>query len=235
MVSKSEAFMELNIQIKPLHVMATSIGRQTRFAGATGRYWWSVLHHSFLVENIISDLTEDSKIRVRDAARLYALLHDLHEAYTNDIPTPYKSKRIRAFQQAVDRGICEALCIPEPCARYKSLIKTADERAMWAEAVELRDPYCWLDPNDFIVAARNAQRRDRQHVRMLLAEYGSMATVGGVFSRGVQDYVREVTLGVKHVERLSNDNYSGPSQYVAQARTEIAPFIPNPNPEVADA
>jgi 5'-deoxynucleotidase YfbR-like HD superfamily hydrolase len=218
------------IIIKPLHIMARDIGRQTRFAGGTGKHWWSVLHHSFLVESIICDMTEGKRLPVRDAARLYALLHDLHECYTGDIPTPYKSDEVRDFQKNADHVICARLGIRTPHESYQGFIKIADERALYAEAAVLADRYSGL----FEIAKKKALRRDKDHVVCLLHQYGSHTLTTSVYSRGVQDYVEAVSMGVANCKRLARD-FSGPTEMLRTAFTDIAPFIPNPNPEVAAA
>jgi len=227
------------IKIRPLPVMATLIGRQTRWCGSTGKYWWSVLHHSFLVENIVSDITEDKKLRVRDAARLYALIHNLHEAVTNDIPSPLKSQRIRSCQEEIDQRLYELMQVPEPPTQYKSFVKQADLRAMWAEACVLQDPY--INPEHVfpvlntekreVEYAPADQRRDKAHVRAILEQYGSATMTQSIYSRGVQDYVEQVMAAVANVRRLTEDHYSRQSPYLRGIKLDVAPFIPNPEPE----
>lgn len=106
-----------------LEDIALGLGRMPRFAGQT-RGWWSVLHHSFVVDRIIT------AIRQEPSLRLAALLHDAHEAVTGDVPTTWKTVDLKERQRQLDLRLA---------ARYNirhfghPLIRTADREALLAE------------------------------------------------------------------------------------------------------
>jgi 5'-nucleotidase len=64
--------------------IAHALARIPRFVGHTiGECPWSVAQHSLLVESLMPEDANASE-------RLVALLHDAHEAYVGDMPTPVK-------------------------------------------------------------------------------------------------------------------------------------------------
>jgi uncharacterized protein len=61
-----------------------ALAKIPRFIGHTiGRLPWSVAQHSMLVESLLPESSDPLE-------RLYALLHDAHEAYVGDIVSPLK-------------------------------------------------------------------------------------------------------------------------------------------------
>lgn len=106
-----------------LQDIALGLGRMPRFAGQT-RGWWSVLHHSLVVERIITADRQDASLR------LAALLHDAHEAITGDVPTTWKTDDLRARQDALDDRIAKRYGVQ--CFGHPAL-KAADREALLAE------------------------------------------------------------------------------------------------------
>jgi len=77
----------LNPRPEAIHIddIALHLSRMPRFSGATKRFY-SVAQHSCGVERIIRALYGLDSCRLR----YEALLHDAHEAYMGDVPTPLK-------------------------------------------------------------------------------------------------------------------------------------------------
>lgn len=101
-----------NDEVPSINDIAWGLSAQPRFAGHTYR-WWTVMHHSLVVYEIIKELPSAGPELL-----LLALLHDAHEAVTGDIPTTWKSESFKAQQAALDRRIFQSV----------GLIKMEDER-----------------------------------------------------------------------------------------------------------
>jgi hypothetical protein len=189
-----------------LEELVISLGREPRWCGRTGRNLYTVLHHSFLTEYIISDMLEGKPVRYRDNVRLYSLIHDLHEGVTGDIPTPLKSDEIRADQLWIDGHIYRDLGIPCPSPKYRHVIKIADERALCAEAAVLK---CrGLHGQLALEYAGKSHYSDELHVEALLKEYGTSSMTNQLESRGVQDFLASVRELVGICNRLTKDAFT---------------------------
>lgn len=130
--------MEGNTEFRKLRIpsftdLAISLGRSPRFSGRTEPVW-TVLHHSLVVETIGAAIAAEKPKHFRDNASAYLALHDAHEYWTGDIPTPFKTDEIRELQHDMDRQIRSQYGIPEPPPRFVALVKEADKRALAAEA-----------------------------------------------------------------------------------------------------
>ena len=118
--------------------IAFGLSRLPRFCGHTkSRYGYSVATHSVWVASYIKHKTGD------DRYALYGLLHDAHEAYTGDIPTPLKSVKgvrdvIEPIQQALQKTIYKAVDLPLPTLPIRKLINDADKQALAMEARYLK-------------------------------------------------------------------------------------------------
>jgi len=117
-----------------------------RFAGAT-RKFWSVAQHSVLVAWIILYVLKGSY-----RAALFGLLHDGHEGYINDIPTPfaeYIADRtgydiIESAKRAYDTAIFMRLVGKMPSSEEVELIKKADKIALVTEASQYVKNSDWI-------------------------------------------------------------------------------------------
>lgn len=134
---------------EPTH-RAEMLAKRCRFGGATVQPW-SVAEHAVLVSNIVETLLTDGHVAPRGVpvptAALYALLHDDHEAYLGDMPTPVKwalrtidPRAMDAWDHLVDGIDCaviisHGLSWPVP-ADVRELVRFAD---MMALATEKRD------------------------------------------------------------------------------------------------
>lgn len=134
--------------VKPEQISIYDIARglncQARFCGQLKPYWskgilhdhYSVLSHSIMV----SDLLESHYNR-KDLA-IYGLLHDAHEAYISDIPTPVKTllgPEVYKIEENIDRAVYTKLEIPYPTEEQRTIIKQADNLAFLIEDFHLRD------------------------------------------------------------------------------------------------
>jgi hypothetical protein len=107
-----------------------------RFGGHTVEHY-SVVQHSLLVVRILSAMAASP------AVLLAGLMHDAHEAYIGDIPTPIKSAlgfNWRQLELQAENAVQEAFGLTSIMKRNKALIKHAD---MVALATERRDLTCF--------------------------------------------------------------------------------------------
>lgn len=106
-----------------------SLSRQCRFNGNT-RHFYSVADHSLYVGNLLPP-----------EIRIYGLLHDAHEAYIGDIPSPVKDligkERILQIERGIDAAIFEALGLSTPSREIMDLVHHADILARRVEAYHL--------------------------------------------------------------------------------------------------
>ncbi len=120
--------------------LAHHLSLENRWSGASSRAY-SVAEHSIWVARWVRKLVP---AEVRDLACLYALLHDAHEAYFKDIPTPMKRWLDEVSNEAYSDACARAdvaiyahfnLAIPEQ--GIKDAIHLADGYCAWSEAQAL--------------------------------------------------------------------------------------------------
>jgi hypothetical protein len=121
-----------------LEDIALHTGRMPRFAGAT-RPWWSVLHHHFVCGRMADHLGSVDDIK-HAVLKLYAMLHDAHEAITGDVPRGIKPDILSEYQKQLDKRIYKYFGIPEPTPAIVRAVKMIDETALFAEAKSLGPP-----------------------------------------------------------------------------------------------
>lgn len=118
--------------------IAHSLAQTNRFNGHTCRPY-SVAEHSLLVAELL-----ERQFGVRDsAALLAALLHDGHEAYTGDVPTPVKQMLGFAwcdFEQPMENHVLHRFGVLRAARDYASLIKRCDIIALATERRDLLPP-----------------------------------------------------------------------------------------------
>lgn len=103
-----------------------------RFGGHTTEHY-SVAQHSLLVQRILADRNAPAQVR------LAGLLHDAHEAYTGDTPTPIKralGTTWAALEMQAASAVQEAFGLKDIMRQNKTIIKQADLIAL---ATERRD------------------------------------------------------------------------------------------------
>lgn len=121
--------------IDPVDI-AHALSQICRFNGHT-RYPYSVAQHSVLVSRAVRDALVLETDEERRAASLAALLHDAHEAYVMDVPTPIK--RLLPGYAAIEAGMLSAVARRfglDPSDEVRYLIARADRKML---ATEVRD------------------------------------------------------------------------------------------------
>lgn len=119
-----------------LEDIAHHLSMECRWGGATSRHY-SVAEHSIWVARFARELVSPE---MREAATVAALLHDAHEAYAKDIPTPMKVMLGDGYIEmcaGLDRAIRQALGAPEPPIEIIGAVKQADAHAAWCESMAL--------------------------------------------------------------------------------------------------
>lgn len=113
------------------------LGRTKRFGG-WGNPEWTVLHHSMLTALLWASYY--------DLGSMYhALLHDAHEAYTGDIPSPVKAfmgaTQVKMLEGDLDQRIRAMVGIfREPHEDDQKRIKLVDQAALIIEAYYFGTP-----------------------------------------------------------------------------------------------
>lgn len=120
--------------------IALSLSRECRFGNFT-RSFYSVAQHSVNVSAQLRAMGADRE------AQLIGLLHDAHEAYIGDIPTPHKQVYGAAFRD-VELALLKAVCFRfelDPPHKWPPEVHEADERLLHAEAKHLMPDCDWFD------------------------------------------------------------------------------------------
>lgn len=144
-----------NIHASQVHLgdIAHSLSNQCRFQGHTQTYY-SVAEHSVLVADLAEAEGHDEMV-VRAA-----LLHDAHEAYLGDFPSPFKVAvpELRDFEAQVQTAVLEALGLPPITDDVWRIVRHFDLDALHLEAKEFFPaPPDWID-FDRIDAVKGTQR-----------------------------------------------------------------------------
>lgn len=128
--------------------VAACLGRINRFGGQVPNC--SVLRHSLHVFERI-DADPDSS----DAARLWALLHDVHEVLTGDVVRPYVNGRLRMQQAEIDAVIVARLpqLVPLPDSISWRQVAAADRAVGEWEVLEIDQDLAPYALNTFAVAS----------------------------------------------------------------------------------
>jgi 5'-deoxynucleotidase YfbR-like HD superfamily hydrolase len=139
--------------------IAQHLARQARFCGATTRPY-SVAEHSVLVSEIA-----EHQLGLPPIVCLAALLHDAHEAYFSDVPTPIKDlvPGLRDEEDRIQAGVLQALNVFETYTKNYAAIKHCDLIALATERRDLMpaDGSYWPCLND-ISAYTGAQLHLRE-------------------------------------------------------------------------
>lgn len=196
MIKNNGAITVPGFGYEPLTIegIAMRLGRELRF-GRGVRCWWTVLHHTFVVETICMDILQDKRKSYRDSVRIYALLHDAHESIWGDIPTPLKTAEIRLMQGDFDRQLYKMLELPEPPASYKEVIKKADHRALLAEGATV-GPRGWYrhyretNPDKVGYEVDRYHRADCEVVASIYETYPAANYTFAAHSPGVVELLR---------------------------------------------
>ncbi len=109
--------------------IARALSMTPRFGGHTTSFY-SVAEHSVLVRQLVIEAG-------RPDLGLAALLHDAHEAYVGDIPTPLKARvgdLLDDITEDVDWAICNALGLLSPYQLHSTEVKAGDLLCLRHEA-----------------------------------------------------------------------------------------------------
>lgn len=115
--------------------LAVHLGKQRRFGG-WGAQGWTVLHHGQLCAMIwlAAGFPRDGLV--------YALMHDGHEAYLGDTPSPVKralkqygaGDALMRLEDEIQMQILEVLAVPPPDEETRRRVALVDLAALLIEA-----------------------------------------------------------------------------------------------------
>ena len=113
--------------------IAHHLAQLNRFTGACRRPY-SVAEHSLLVCEIVERM-----LPADVHGLLAALMHDAHEAYTNDLSTPAKTEVAgwHLFEGRLQRTVLAAFALHGATARHATVIRQADLLALATERAQL--------------------------------------------------------------------------------------------------
>lgn len=117
-----------------------SLSRECRFGNFT-RSFYSVAQHSVNVSTQIRATGGDRE------AQLIGLLHDAHEAYIGDVPSPHKrvyGDMFAEVEQTLTNAVCLRFGLPIP-HQWPAVVHEADERLLFAEALRFMPDPEWVD------------------------------------------------------------------------------------------
>ena len=113
-----------------LNDILIGLHKTSRFAGQYEGDLYTVLEHSVLVYDIL-------KLRQQEEYLLEGLLHDAHEAYTGDVPTPLKRlcADFENIEQRLDKVIRMKYHLPP---QMSQAVKEADRTALYIESQKIK-------------------------------------------------------------------------------------------------
>lgn len=135
-----------SLQSIDIEDIATSLSNQCRFLGHTDRFF-STAQHSVEVaalcltltyERLLPTSNEAHATRVSREAALAGLLHDAHEAYVGDFPTPFKALLGLGFREPEALSLAvveEALGLTALMAKHAAVVHEADRLMLWSDAI----------------------------------------------------------------------------------------------------
>lgn len=124
-------FDNLSLEAIDIDAIMHQLAHECRWAGNVYNFY-SVLQHScFVAQNI-----------KHPALRIYGFVHDFAEAFTRDLPTPFKhwlviqGADVLALERKILNLVYKRLKLKKPTAQIARIVDEADKRA-WA--TEVRD------------------------------------------------------------------------------------------------
>lgn len=107
--------------------VGAALSKICRFGGHTLRFY-SVAEHSILVSKLVMRHTNNKELA------LHGLLHDAHEAYIGDFPSPLKKRfpELKTISNQAEQAVYKALGLPK---KLDPIIKQCDLEAL---ALEVR-------------------------------------------------------------------------------------------------
>ena len=123
--------------------VAHALSNICRFGGHTERFY-SVAEHSVLCSELVAP-----------KFALSALLHDAHEAYVLDVPTPLKRMmpQYMEIERRFEITLRQKFGVP---VELSPAVKKADAQALWIERYQLLPPHdgWWEKPEDLVLPER---------------------------------------------------------------------------------
>ncbi|MBL4952032.1 hypothetical protein JK635_07390 [Neobacillus sp. YIM B02564] len=118
--------------------MIHALSQLCRYGGHAA-FFYSVLHHSLLVERYLKDKGASPLVR------FYGLWHDGTEAYLVDLPRPVKRNLSEyvAIEDRLHQVIWEALGVRPPTEEEWELVKEADNAILYYEAKFVQPTGVW--------------------------------------------------------------------------------------------
>jgi len=131
---------DIDIEQVRLRDIAHSIGLQCRYMGHCSQFY-SVAEHSVLVSELAQACGENL-LTVR-----CCLLHDVHEAFVGDFPSPLKRAvpELGEYERKVEVSVHDAFGLPYEDDPVWKLVKHYDIMALHMEAVLLLRSPEWVD------------------------------------------------------------------------------------------
>jgi len=123
---------------EPKHIklmdIAHALSNECRWQGMCRKHF-SVAEHSIWVGRMAKELAEQRKLDT-NAAFLYSLIHDAHEAYLSDIPKPLKDRfaEVKVAAGRIDDTIYDALNLKKPSYEIAHVIHECDNFSAWIES-----------------------------------------------------------------------------------------------------
>ena len=124
-------------EIGPLGLVRCLLGERRFFPSGPPAGEWNVAGHSMLTALVFLRLREDAGWPPEWLA--FVLLHDAHEGFIRDIPSPIKraiGPMYKDLADGVDRGIRDYLGMPDPLEPALAAVKHCDLVALLLEAME---------------------------------------------------------------------------------------------------
>lgn len=113
--------------------LAHQLSMECRWGGAVARHY-SVAEHSIYVARFAAAMVEPLH---KDLAMAWGLLHDAHEAYLKDVPTPLKlllGSTYTYMAAGIDLAVLRRFDLPPLPAEVIKAVKRADHHVAWCEA-----------------------------------------------------------------------------------------------------
>lgn len=144
-----------------------SLSKQCRYMGHCSRFY-SVAEHSVTCMRMAEQVYGEGSLEA-----CCALLHDAHEAYIMDFPTPHKEAipGYREVEGAVEKIVRQHLHLPRPLHPVWDAVKELDTELLHMEASVLFDPpppwarepsgvfpLDWIDGDDWEMARDEFKR-----------------------------------------------------------------------------
>jgi hypothetical protein len=198
-----------------LRDIGVALGRIPRFAGHA-RYHWTVLHHSLAMGTMAEALDLRSG-RPEMARVLGALLHDAHEAVTNDIPTPWKNSDNRIDQYLLDKMIFKEHLNMLPPALWpverREEIHEWDRQLLAAEALLVGPPvntlHCFPQPAP--CSLRALARTAVEMTRGRFPNFKDTQSEDATYPRlppAVEGFVDTIFIGYRQLDFKGRDAYA---------------------------